>query len=84
MKLRSAVAALAAALCLSSAGLAPALADDPIIYAGTTSWYWDEGHTQLAGYRIVECNGVVHGPYPGPGQQYAWITEHEVFVPLNC
>lgn len=83
MKLRSAVAAMAAALALS-AGLAPAAASDPIIYAGTTSWYWDEGHTQLAGYQIVECDGTRHGPYPGPGQSYAWITEHEVFDPLNC
>jgi hypothetical protein len=84
VKLGSAVAAMAAALCLS-AGVAPAVAvSDPIIYAGTTYWYWDEAHTQLAGYQIVECNGVRHGPYPGPGEPYAWITEHEVFVPLNC
>ena len=83
MKLTTAVAAMAAAFALS-AGLAPAAASDPIIYAGTTSWYWDEAHTQLAGYQIVECNGVRHGPYPGPGQPYAWITEYEVFVPQTC
>lgn len=88
MKLKSTLAAVAAALSLT-AGFAPAPAvavavDDPIIYAGTTYWYWDEAHTQLAGYQIVECSGVRHGPYPGPGEMYAWITEHEVFVPQAC
>ena len=44
---------------------------------GTYTWYSDETYTQQVGYRIIECNGVLRGPY-------GYRTPHVIFEPLNC
>lgn len=51
---------------------------------GTYNWYSGPQFNQLVGYMIVECDGTIRGPYPGPGRPWAEITEYEEFIPLEC
>ncbi len=52
--------------------------------AGTYNWYESDAHIRLVGYQIIECDGTVLGPYPGPGGTYAEITPYEEYIPLTC
>ena len=87
MKLSKTLLAVVAGLTLTSAA-APASTvtlDPPLgLPAGTTNWYQDASHTVLVGYQIVECDGSILGPYPGPGRPFAEITHHEEFIPQPC
>ncbi|WP_292223884.1 hypothetical protein [Brevundimonas sp.] len=44
---------------------------------GVYRWYSTYEHTNETGYRIVECDGTVRGPY---GQR----TLHQTFQPFTC
>lgn len=88
MKLHKSLLAVVAGLSLAAAA-APAAttAFDPPplgIPAGTYNWYEDPLHQTLVGYKIVECDGTVHGPYPGPGRPWAEITIYEEYIPQPC
>lgn len=62
----------------------PAAAPAAIWAPGTYNWYSGPQHHQLVGYMIVECDGTIRGPYPGPGGMWAEITMYEEYIPLSC
>jgi hypothetical protein len=87
MKMPKTLLAIAAGLSLIAAS-APAATTDkgpPLgMPAGTYNWYDQPENGTLVGYMIVECSGMIRGPYPGPGGQYAEITIYEEFIPQPC